>query len=48
MATIYADDPTVPTVTHVKVEHQKVNASTILTVNLLASGGQAIYITPEN
>jgi hypothetical protein len=48
IATIYADDPTVPTVTHVKIEHQKVTTSTILTVKLLASGGQAIYISPEN
>jgi hypothetical protein len=48
IATIYADDPTVQTVSHVKITHQKVNASTVLTVNLLASGGQAVYITPEN
>jgi len=47
MATIYADDPNVQTATHVKITHQKVDASTVLNVDLLASGGQAIYITPE-
>jgi alpha-glucosidase len=47
-ATIYSDDPSVQTATHVKVTHQKVNAATVLTANLLASGGQAIYLTPEN
>jgi hypothetical protein len=48
IATIYSDDPTVQTVTHVKIARQKVSSSTILTANLLPSGGQAIYITPEN
>jgi hypothetical protein len=47
-ATIYSDDPSVQTATHVRLTHQKVNSSTVLTANLLASGGQAIYITPEN
>ncbi|MDB5109411.1 MAG: alpha-glucosidase [Mucilaginibacter sp.] len=48
IATIYSDDPMVQTATHVKIEHQKVSSSTVLTAKLLASGGQAIYITPEN
>ena len=46
-ATIYSDDPAVATATKVKVETKKVNASTVLTVSLLSSGGQAIWITPE-
>jgi hypothetical protein len=48
VATIYSDDPTVQTATHVKITKENVNSSTVLTANLLASGGQAIYITPEN
>lgn len=48
LATIYSDDPTVQTATHVKLTHLKVTSATVLTSNLLASGGQAIYITPEN
>ena len=47
IAKIYSDDPTVATATKVKVESKKVNASTVLTVSLLPSGGQAIWITPE-
>jgi alpha-glucosidase len=47
VAKIYSDDATAITATKVKVETKKVNASTVLTVLLLASGGQAIWITPE-
>jgi alpha-glucosidase len=47
MAKIYSDDTTVTMATKVKVETRKVNASTVLTVSLLPSGGQAIWITPE-
>jgi alpha-glucosidase len=47
MATIYSDDQRIKTATHVKITHQKVDASTILDINLKASGGQAIYITDE-
>jgi len=47
IATIYFDDPTTPTVTHVGIKRIKVNSSTVLTADLQASGGQAIYITPE-
>jgi hypothetical protein len=47
IATIYSDDPKVVTKTKVKVEKKKVDQKTILTVNLLPSGGQAIWLTPE-
>jgi alpha-glucosidase len=47
MATIYSDDPSVSTVTHVRREQKKVDGSTVLTVNLLPSGGQAVWLTPE-
>jgi alpha-glucosidase len=47
IAKIYSDDPNSPTATKVKVETKKVNSSTVLTVSLLASGGQAIWITRE-
>jgi len=46
-ARIYSDDSTVKTATKVKVETKKVDASTILNVSLLPSGGQAIWIKPE-
>jgi hypothetical protein len=47
IAKIYSDDKDVATATKVKVETKKVNASAVLTVSLLPSGGQAIWITPE-
>ncbi|MDN5286646.1 MAG: alpha-glucosidase [Mucilaginibacter sp.] len=47
IASIYSDDPSVKTATHVKITRQKVNAATILDIHLKASGGQAIYITDE-
>jgi alpha-glucosidase len=47
IARTYSDDPTTATATRVKVETKKVNASTVLTVSLLPSGGQAIWITAE-
>lgn len=47
VAKIYSDDATVPTATKVRMETRKVDASTVLTVSLLSSGGQAIWITPE-
>jgi alpha-glucosidase len=45
-ARIYSDDATVKTKTQVKVEEKKVDASTVLEVKLLPSGGQAIWIKP--
>jgi hypothetical protein len=47
IAKIYSDDATATTVTKVKVDTKKVNASTVLTVSLLPSGGQAIWIREE-
>jgi alpha-glucosidase len=43
-AKIYSDDATIKTNTKVKVEERQVDASTVLEVKLLPSGGQAIWI----
>jgi len=45
-ASFYSDDDAVQTTTKVKVERKQVNSSTLLNVNLKASGGQAIWLTP--
>lgn len=45
-ASIYSDDDSVATKTKVKVDRIVVTSSTILTVKLKASGGQAIWLTP--
>ncbi|MCU7549449.1 glycoside hydrolase family 97 protein [Chitinophagaceae bacterium LB-8] len=47
LAFIYSDDPKGATKTKVSVEKRKVDSKTVLTVNLLPSGGQAIWLTPE-
>jgi alpha-glucosidase len=47
IAKIYSDDSTATTATKVKVEQIKVNASSILNVKLLPSGGQSIWIREE-
>jgi alpha-glucosidase len=47
-ARIYSDDPSITTATKVKLEEKILDASTVLKVSLLASGGQAIWLTPEN
>jgi len=46
LATIYSDDEKAATKTKVKTETKKIDATTILNVNLLPSGGQAIWIRP--
>jgi len=46
LATIYSDDEKAATKTKVKAETKKIDATTILNVNLLPSGGQAIWIRP--
>ena len=46
-ATIYADDPSVPTKTKVSVKKMNVTAATVLKPVLQASGGQAIHIVPN-
>ena len=45
-ATLYFDDPTAPTRTHVGITRQKVDSKTVLNIKLQASGGQAILIKP--
>jgi alpha-glucosidase len=46
-ATVYSDDLTIPTTTKVKMEKIKVDASTVLNVNLIGSGGHAMRIVQE-
>jgi hypothetical protein len=46
VAKIYSDDESVSTQTKVKVETKNITSSTLLTVQLKASGGQAIWIVP--
>ena len=43
-AFIYSDDPSVKTRTKVAIKRIKVDASTILSINLQVSGGQAVWI----
>ena len=45
-AHIYSDDPTVPTRTHVRIDHQDVTARTTLVASMTAQGGQAIHLVP--
>jgi alpha-glucosidase len=45
MATVFSDDPSIPTNTKVKVEQIKLDISKPFTVKLQASGGQAMIIT---
>lgn len=47
VARIFEDDPTVATRTKVGVRDVPVDRSTVLDVDLLASGGQAIWIFPK-
>ena len=44
IATIYSDDSTATTKTKVRVEKEKVDASTVLKIKLVAWGGQAIWL----
>ncbi len=45
-ASIYADDPDVPTVTHIRIDRTTVDRQTTLACSLQARGGQAVRITP--
>jgi alpha-glucosidase len=45
-ATIYADDPAAQTATHVGIRTRTVDASTVLQLDLPASGGQALWLRP--
>ena len=47
-ATVYSDDPSVPTATHVRRRQLTVDASTVLNIALQPSGGQAFWLTPIN
>lgn len=44
MAHIYSDDPSLNTRTNVRIEQLKVDASEVMKVKLLPSGGQAIWL----
>lgn len=46
-ATIYRDDPTVSTRTHVAIDRRPVDAATVLPCVLPPRGGQALRITPS-
>jgi alpha-glucosidase len=46
VAHIYSDDPAVPTRTHVKITRRKVDALSVLHIELPPRGGQAIRIAP--
>jgi alpha-glucosidase len=45
-ASIYSDDKDGKSLTGVKIQKVKVDATTVLNADLAASGGQAIYLTP--
>lgn len=45
-ATVYTDDPSAPTNTHVAVEHRTITRSESIQLLLAARGGEAIYLTP--
>lgn len=47
IAKIYSDDPAAATETKVGITEKEVDASTIIDVKLLPSGGQAIWIKPS-
>jgi Glycoside hydrolase 97/Glycosyl-hydrolase 97 N-terminal/Glycosyl-hydrolase 97 C-terminal, oligomerisation len=47
IASVYSDDSTVAIKTKVRIERKNINASTVLDIKLVASGGQAIWIKPE-
>ena len=47
VATVYADDASVPTRTKVGVRTLAAGADDVWTLNLPASGGQAIWLRPE-
>lgn len=45
-ATIYSDDPSVQTATHVRRQQVIVDMTSVLNLELLPSGGQALWLTP--
>ncbi len=44
VAHVYTHDPSVPTRTHVRIDHRPVDAATRLTTDLGRNGGQAVWI----
>jgi len=47
-ASVYSDDPAIPTRTRVKIEHFKVTRQAVLKCSAAAQGGQAIHLAPAN
>ncbi|MGN6400827.1 MAG: glycoside hydrolase family 97 catalytic domain-containing protein, partial [Flavisolibacter sp.] len=47
MATFYSDDSTMTTKTKVRISQKLVDASAVIDMNLIASGGEAIWLTPQ-
>lgn len=45
-ATIYQDDPAVDTPTKVRISERQVNSSTVLSIELMGNGGQAMHLQP--
>jgi len=45
-ATIYSDDPSVQTATHVRRQQVTVDETSVMNIDLLPSGGQAMWLTP--
>lgn len=45
-ATVYADDASLPTTTKIAIKKMKVNASTVLNMELMAKNGLAIIVRP--
>lgn len=45
-ATIYRDDPSVPTDTHVAIEHRSVRRGDTIDLTMLANGGETVLLKP--
>lgn len=45
-ATIYSDNSSIDTATHIAITHRVVTSTTIVDLSMAASGGEAIYLTP--
>jgi alpha-glucosidase len=48
MESVYSQDPSVPTRTHVRIDRSVVDSTGTLTMTLYASGGEAIRLVPAN
>ena len=47
-ATIYADDPSVNTATHIAIGHRIVTSKDVLDLVMISRGGEAIYLEPAS